>query len=234
MQPAILIVEDDPRLRASFADAVRGASDLRLAGTAGDVADGLRLLIETAPDVLLVDIGLPGGSGIALIAHAHQHLPQCEVMVVTVFADEQSVLACIEAGATGYLLKDACDVDIVQQIRLLCGGGSPISPAIARRLLARVSGRSAMPAAMQDAEAGAQANAQPSAQASARPSALSAQERMVLSLSAKGYNYEEIAGLMKLSHHTVETYVKRIYRKLQVHSKTEAVYEARKLGLMRD
>jgi len=234
MQPAILIVEDDPRLRASFADAVRGASDLRLAGTAGDLADGLRLLIETAPDVLLVDIGLPGGSGIALIAHAHQHLPQCEVMVVTVFADEQSVLACIEAGATGYLLKDACDVDIVQQIRLLCGGGSPISPAIARRLLARVSGRSAMPAAMQDAEAGAQANAQPSAQASARPSALSAQERMVLSLSAKGYNYEEIAGLMKLSHHTVETYVKRIYRKLQVHSKTEAVYEARKLGLMRD
>ena len=234
MQPAILIVEDDPRLRTSFADAVRGASDLRLAGTAGDLADGLRLLIETAPDVLLVDIGLPGGSGIALIAHAHQHLPQCEVMVVTVFADEQSVLACIEAGATGYLLKDACDVDIVQQIRLLCGGGSPISPAIARRLLARVSGRSAMPAAMQDAEAGAQANAQPSAQASAQPSALSAQERMVLSLSAKGYNYEEIAGLMKLSHHTVETYVKRIYRKLQVHSKTEAVYEARKLGLMRD
>ena len=234
MQPAILIVEDDPRLRTSFADAVRGASDLRLAGTAGDLADGLRLLIETAPDVLLVDIGLPGGSGIALIAHAHQHLPQCEVMVVTVFADEQSVLACIEAGATGYLLKDACDVDIVQQIRLLCGGGSPISPAIARRLLTRVSGRSAMPAAMQDAEAGAQANAQPSAQASARPSALSAQERMVLSLSAKGYNYEEIAGLMKLSHHTVETYVKRIYRKLQVHSKTEAVYEARKLGLMRD
>jgi len=234
MQPAILIVEDDPRLRASFADAVRGASDLRLAGTAGDVADGLRLLIETAPDVLLVDIGLPGGSGIALIAHAHQHLPQCEVMVVTVFADEQSVLACIEAGATGYLLKDACDVDIVQQIRLLCGGGSPISPAIARRLLARVSGRSAMPAAMQDAEAGAQASAQASARPSARPSALSAQERMVLSLSAKGYNYEEIAGLMKLSHHTVETYVKRIYRKLQVHSKTEAVYEARKLGLMRD
>lgn len=234
MQPAILIVEDDPRLRTSFADAVRGASDLRLAGTAGDLADGLRLLIETAPDVLLVDIGLPGGSGIALIAHAHQHLPQCEVMVVTVFADEQSVLACIEAGATGYLLKDACDVDIVQQIRLLCGGGSPISPAIARRLLTRVSGRSAMPAAMQDAEAGAQANAQPSAQASAQPSALSAQERMVLSLSAKGYNYEEIAGLMKLSHHTVETYVKRIYRKLQVHSKTEAVYEARKLGLMRD
>lgn len=238
MQPAILIVEDDPRLRTSFADAVRGASDLRLAGTAGDLADGLRLLIETAPDVLLVDIGLPGGSGIALIAHAHQHLPQCEVMVVTVFADEQSVLACIEAGATGYLLKDACDVDIVQQIRLLCGGGSPISPAIARRLLTRVSDRSAMPAAMQDAEAGAQANAQPSAQASAQPSAqpsaLSAQERMVLSLSAKGYNYEEIAGLMKLSHHTVETYVKRIYRKLQVHSKTEAVYEARKLGLMRD
>jgi DNA-binding NarL/FixJ family response regulator len=217
MPPAVLIVEDDPRCRSAFADAVRAAPDLRLAGVAGDLPEGLRLLDITRPDVLLVDIGLPSGSGIDLIRHANVHLPQCETMVVTVFADDRAVLGCIEAGATGYLLKDSRSVDIVQEIRLLCDGGSPISPAIARRLLLRVGGR---PGAMQ-----ATADT---------PASLSAQEQAVLAHSAKGYSYDETARLMGLSRHTVETYVKRIYRKLQVHSKTEALYEARQLGLVRD
>jgi DNA-binding NarL/FixJ family response regulator len=214
MTPSVLIVEDDPRLRDSFAAALHSAGDLRLAGVAADLPEGLALLDSTAPDVLLVDIGLPSGSGIELIRHASRHLPKCESLVVTVFADDRAVIDCIQAGATGYLLKDTRDVDLVQQIRLLLGGGSPISPAIARRLLLRVGGRPD--------------------DASAVPPLLSSQEQAVLAFSAKGYNYEEIAGLMALSRHTVETYVKRIYRKLQVHSKTEAVYEARKLGLVRD
>lgn len=214
---SVLIVEDDPRLRASFSAAIAGAPDLRLAGAAGDLAQGRSLLDALEPDVLLVDLGLPGGSGIELIRHADEHLPQCESMVVTVFGDDESVLECIQAGATGYLLKDARDVDIVQQIRLLRGGGSPISPSIARRLLRRLGGR--------DGERAA---------AGAPPPGLSQREHAVLSMSAKGYNYEEIASLLGLSPHTVDTYVKRIYRKLQVHSKTEAVYEARKLGLVRD
>jgi DNA-binding NarL/FixJ family response regulator len=223
MVPAVLIVEDDPRCSSAFADAVRAAPDLRLAGVAGDVAEGLRLLDDLRPDVLLVDIGLPSGSGIELIRHAHARLPQCETMVVTVFADDRAVLGCIEAGATGYLLKDSRSVDIAQEIRLLCGGGSPISPAIARRLLARMGGRQAMPIA---------AGRAPAEVASAVN--LSVQERSVLTYSAKGYSFDETARLMGLSGHTVETYVKRIYRKLQVHSKTEAVYEGRRLGLVRD
>lgn len=216
MRHSVLIVEDDPRFRTAFADAVRGAAGLRLAGVADDLPEGLRLLEATEPDVLLVDIGLPSGSGIDLIRRAEERLPQCESMVVTVFADDRAVIDCIEAGATGYLLKDSQDIDIVEQIRLLCGGGSPISPAIARRLLTRMSGKNAAPGPSDPAVT------------------LSSQERSVLSMSAKGYNYEEIARLMSLSRHTVETYVKRIYRKLQVHSKTEAVYEARKLGLVDD
>jgi DNA-binding NarL/FixJ family response regulator len=217
MQHTVLIVEDDPQLRTRFADAVREAGDLRLVGVADDLPDGLRLLERTEPDVLLVDIGLPSGSGIELIRRAEQRLPQCNSMVVTVFADDRLVIECIEAGATGYLLKDSREVDIVQQIRLLCEGGSPISPAIARRLLMHFCAEHCA-----------------NTPAAAPVVTLSCQERLVLSMSAKGYNYEEIAGLMSLSHHTVETYVKRIYRKLQVHSKTEAVYEARKLGLMSD
>jgi DNA-binding NarL/FixJ family response regulator len=222
MVTSVLIVEDDPRCRSALASAVRGAAGLRLAGEAGDLADGLHLLDTLRPDVLLVDIGLPGGSGIALIRHARAHLPHCETMVVTVFADEQGVLDCIQAGATGYLLKDADSVDIVQEIHALCAGGSPISPAIARRLLQRVGGR-------------AGAAARPGrGQAADAPASLSAQEQAVLAYSAKGYSFDEIARLMGLSHHTVETYVKRIYRKLQVHSKTEALFEARAHGWIRD
>jgi DNA-binding NarL/FixJ family response regulator len=218
MATSVLIVEDNPSMLATFAEAVRGTHDLWLAGMASDLPEGLRLLKATEPDVLLVDIGLPSGSGIDLIRFARENVPRCEVMVITVFADDQAILACIEAGATGYLLKDARDFDIAHEIRLLCSGGSPISPSIARRLVMRLGG----------AREGSTTNAD------AETAQLSDQELSVLTFSAKGYNFEEIARLMGLSRHTVETYVKRIYRKLQVHSKTEAVYEARKLGLMRD
>jgi DNA-binding NarL/FixJ family response regulator len=239
MVTSVLIVEDDPRCRNAFGTAVRNAADLYLAGLAGDVAEGLRLLDDTRPDVLLVDIGLPSGSGIDLIRHASAHLPHCETMVVTVFADELSVLACIEAGATGYLLKDAYSVDIAHEIRALCAGGSPISPAIARRLLMRVGradggqpgAHATTPAATRGTAPGAATAADP---ADTRPHPLSAQEQSVLAYSARGYSYDETAQLMGLSRHTVETYVKRIYRKLQVHSKTEAVFEARAQGWMRD
>jgi DNA-binding NarL/FixJ family response regulator len=213
MAHSVLIVEDDLRLRASLAQAIRGAVDLKLMGEADDLAEGLRLLDFLQPDVLLVDIGLPSGSGLELIRHAAKQSPQCNVMVITVFAGEQLVLDCIEAGATGYLLKGSSPQDISAQIRSLVAGGSPISPTIARRLLRRFT---------------SQRNSDEAAPT------LSTQEQTVLSMSAKGYSYDEIARLLKLSRHTVETYVKRIYRKLQVHSKTAAVYEGRKLGLVDD
>jgi DNA-binding NarL/FixJ family response regulator len=208
----VVIVEDDNCLRQRFAEAVNSSSGLVLVGEASDLPEGFRTLAEVSPDLLLVDIGLPSGCGIELIRYVYEKHPACDVMVVTVFADEQHVLQCIEAGATGYLLKDASAMDIVKQIGALRAGGSPISPRIARQLLKRF---------------------QPEVK-SDMTFELSRQEQTVLTLSTKGYRYEEIAGMLDISRHTVETYVKRIYRKLQVHSKTEAVYEARKLGLVRD
>jgi DNA-binding NarL/FixJ family response regulator len=213
MPHSVLIVEDDLRLRASLTQAIRGAVDLKLVGEADDLPEGLRLLDAVQPEVLLVDIGLPSGSGLELIRHAAKQSPQCNIMVITVFAAEQLVLDCIEAGATGYLLKGSSPQDIAAQIRSLVAGGSPISPTIARRLLRRFTG--------------------PRNSETDAPT-LSTQEQIVLSMSAKGYSYDEIARLLKLSRHTVETYVKRIYRKLHVHSKTAAVYEGRKLGLVDD
>jgi DNA-binding NarL/FixJ family response regulator len=213
MTYTVLIVEDDPRLRAAFAHAVRGAPEFKLVGDADDLPEGRNLLQSTRPDVLLVDIGLPSGSGLDLIRYAAKHIPECNIMVITVFAEEQIVVSCIEAGATGYLLKDSSSHDIVAQIRLLVGGGSPISPTIARRLLRRLTANRSSEEPHPD---------------------LSSQENTVLSMSAKGYSYDEIAQLLKLSRHTVETYVKRIYKKLQVHSKTQALYEARRRGLVGD
>lgn len=214
MAHSVLIIEDDPRFRAAFTSAVvLGATDLCLAGVADDLPEGIRLLEQIAPDVLLVDIGLPSGSGIELIRRANKRLPKCDVMVVTVFGDEHHVLQCIEAGATGYLLKGSKSIDIVDQIRALLDGGSPISPVIARQLLGRFLPR---PCAVSDAQC------------------LSVQEHAVLEMSSKGYCYEEIAGLLGLSRHTIGTYVKRIYQKLHVHNKSQAIYEARKQGLLRD
>jgi len=209
----VLIVEDDERFRAAFASMVGGAHDMKLVGQAGDVGPGLQLLRDLRPDVLLVDLGLPSGSGVDLIRYANEHLPDTDVMVVTVFGDEPHVMASLEAGATGYLLKDTPADDLTEQIRSLHGGGSPISPVIARQLLLRLT---------------------PQAGPVVDDALLSPQERQVLTLSAKGFSFEEIARMLGVSRHTVMTYVKRSYRKLQVHSKTEAIYEARKLGLVRD
>lgn len=210
----VLLVDDDPRILTIFAEMVAAAPGLRLASTAGDLPQGRRLLDELRPDVLLVDLGLPSGSGIELIRHAHQHLPATDVMVVSVFGDDAHIMASLEAGATGYLLKDSDPADLAAAVRALRAGGSPISPVIARHLLQRLA---PVPTGPVDGEA-----------------LLSPQERQVLTYSAKGFSFEEIARMLGVSRHTVMTYVKRSYRKLQVHSKTEAIYEARKLGLVRD
>ena len=221
MKLRVLIVDDDPAVLQPFVAAVEAAQDMQVVGQAATLAAGLHLLRNTRPDVLLVDLGLPDGDGTALIAEAARSLPDCEAMVVTVFGDEAHVLAAIEAGATGYLLKDASRTEIVEQLRVLKAGGSPISAVIARQMLRRSttwaqSRRSAAEPAM-DGDAN-----------------LSPREREVLQLCAKGYSYEEIAPMLAVSRHTVTTFVKRIYRKLQVHSRTEAVYEGRKRGWVDD
>lgn len=207
----VVLVEDDARFRAAFAAAIEGSSDLGLQALAATLRDGLALLAGPAPDVLLVDLGLPDGSGVDLIKAARVAWPSCDVMVSSVFGDESHVLLSIQAGAVGYLLKDSEPQRIVEQIRSLRAGGSPISPLIARQVLARLR----------------------PAVASAETS-LSARETEVLNYITKGFSYDDIVRLLQVSRPTVLTYVRRIYAKLQVNSKTEAVYEARKLGLTRD
>jgi DNA-binding NarL/FixJ family response regulator len=212
---SVMIVEDKAEFRAEFLDKLAAADDMRVVGTAGSVAEAMALIVGDPVDVLLVDLGLPDGSGLDVIRAAMQRWPgRCDAMVVSVFADEAHVLAAIEAGATGYLLKDSSRERFVQQIRELRAGGSPISPVIARKLLFRF------------------AEAPSAASGETAPVKLTDQERTVLAHAARGYSYDEVAQLMGITRHTVMSYVKRSYRKLQVHSKTEAIYEARRMGLV--
>ena len=218
MALSVLIVEDEARFRSSFVAAIERAQDMKLLGAAANLAEA-RVLLDLSPDVLLVDLQLPDGNGIDLIREASRRLPDCEAVVVTIFGDERHLLDSIEAGATGYLLKDLPPDELVAQIRVLHAGGSPISPVMARRLLSRFSLVEPKSAVVPPPKSGER-------------SVLSEQEVKVLTLAAKGFNYDEIAGLMEVSRHTVQTYVKRSYRKLQVNSKIEALDEARRLHLI--
>ena len=230
----VWVVEDDSHARAFFETSVRRSPQLQWLGGAGSVREALDWLQGdgVAPDVVLVDLGLPDGSGLDVIAAAVARYPQCEPLVISMFGDEDSVLASIEAGALGYIHKDAAPEDIAQTILEMKAGASPISPMIARRVLARyrllqTASRPEPAAAVPPLSAGPVEKADPGR------SLLSGREQEVLTLIARGFSYAEIARLQGLSVHTVQTHIKHLYGKLSVHSKNEAVFEAMRLGLLR-
>jgi DNA-binding NarL/FixJ family response regulator len=218
----VAIVEDDPDFSGALILAVQSCADMRLAGKASTQAEGLAMLAGPPADVLLVDLGLPDGSGIEVIRAAAVQWPSCSIMVSTNFGDETHVMRSIEAGAAGYLLKDSSPSKMSDEIRSLANGGSPISPIIARQVLARFRNTPVAPSSPEPATA-------PDPDA---PPLLSQREKEVLDYITKGFTVHEIAGLMQLSHFTVRTFVRRIYSKLKVTSKAEAIFEARTQGLL--
>lgn len=227
MSIKVLVVEDEPGFSQRFCDAIAAEADLSLCGATRTVA-GARVLLDTlAPDVVLVDLGLPDGDGVDVIRHAMTGDSNRDVMVVTMFSDDGHLIDSIRAGATGYLLKDALPKDIASSIMEVHAGGSPINPAIARRVLQT----------FRKPPAAAPSAAEPSApiapiETTDRPSPLSERETEILRLVAKGLNFKEVASVLAISPHTVITHVKRIYQKLAVHSRGEAVYEASEMGLL--
>jgi DNA-binding NarL/FixJ family response regulator len=219
MTTSVLIVEDEPEFLRRFSAAVTTDPQLRLSAAVSTGKAGLAMLDAQPPDVMLVDLGLPDIGGIELIRHAARTQPSCDVLVVTMFADDEHVMGSIEAGATGYLLKDANSERIAAAIHEVRAGGSPISPSIARRVLQRF--RIAPSAPPQAAPV-----------RSAEASPLSERETEILRLVAKGFSFDTVGEVLSISPHTVVTHVKKIYRKLAVHSRGEAVYEAGQMGLL--
>lgn len=212
-QPAsVLLVEDEPHASERVRQALANAPSLQIVGTAGTLAEARRLLAKDAPDLLVTDLGLPDGSGVELIRSVVRRGLPTACLVHTVFADDQTVFDALEAGALGYLLKDASTDELRRCTLELLAGGSPMSPSIARKVL----GRFRSPAKPVESE-------QPR---------LSPREQEVLELIVKGFKYDEIAKLLGVSAATVATHAQHIYRKLAVSSRSEAAYEAAQLGLV--
>jgi DNA-binding NarL/FixJ family response regulator len=228
----VLVVEDDPQMREFFAASVSRCAELEFAAGVGSVAEAKAWLDNDANtvDVLLTDLGLPDGSGLEVIRYATRLHPRCEPLVISMFGDEDNVLASIEAGALGYIHKDSAPDDIAQTILEMTAGASPISPMIARKVLSKYA-RSKAVAPDVSVRQPAPVTRNGSDEAP-DPALLSPREQEVLNLIARGFSYAEIARLQTVSVHTVQTHIKNLYAKLSVHSKNEAVFEATKLGLL--
>ena len=216
------IIEDDPLAQAWLRSVISTRPDWAVSWTASQCATALQALREhAAPQVVLVDLGLPDGSGIDLITQIAGSQPELLIVVVSVFGDEKRVLASIRAGANGYLLKGVGNQDFVEQMTALLEGGSPMSPGIARLLLENIRGGEAREAGVRvanplDDDIGL----------------FSARQIEIVQLIARGYSYDEIAELMAVSKNTVKTHIKTIYGKLNAHNRSEAVFEAKRYGLI--
>src|SRR5882757_7383166 len=215
---AVLIVEDEPEFRRRFAQIIESVPSMRLVGVAANKREAQAVIEKENFDVMLIDLGLPDGNGIELIRSVSAKKPDCDIMVVTVFGDEQHVVSSIEAGATGYILKDSTPADVISCIRLLRAGGSPVSPVVARSVLRAIRNRMGPAAASRPVP---------------ENNPLSARETEILQLLAKGMSFNEIGEILGISPHTVTAHIKKIYRKLAVHSRGEAVYEASQMGLLK-
>jgi DNA-binding NarL/FixJ family response regulator len=211
---SVAIVEDDPRTRGRFVHALARADRLCLAYATGTVGEMVAWLRNHSVDVLLVDLGLPDGSGLEVIRQCRGLSPGTEIMVISMFGDEAHMMRAFEAGARGYLLKDGTEDDLAAHVLSLSAGGSPMTPIIARQLLTRLSPTPAAP------------------RAATADETLTARERDILAKLARGYTYAETAEILGISPSTVQSHVKNIYSKLAVHSKTEAIHEARQLGIL--
>lgn len=231
----VLVVEDDPLVRRFFCESIRKNGQLSVLHACGTVQEALQFLCThgSEVDVLLTDLGLPDGSGLAVIRAAVSANKACEPLVISMFGDDSSVVQSIEAGALGYIHKDVAPEDISKTILDMRNGESPISPLIARRILQKFRSENHVAESVPENRARFDtADSQALAQKKLLNNQLSARETEILDLIAQGYSYQEISDQVHLSVHTVQTHIKRTYIKLGVHSKNEAVFKAAKLGII--
>lgn len=217
----VVLIEDHTDTRLFFEACIGQHPDLHLAASFDALGPAMAWFEDHAADILLTDLNLPDGSGLSLLRHVAARHPACDMLVISMFGDEDHVVASIEAGAVGYVHKDAGDTDIAQVLLDVKRGASPISPMVARGLLARIKQLQAPVPSLVIPVSPASSGA-----------VLTAREKEVLDLLARGYAYAEIAQLCGVSHHTVQGHIKNIYGKLAVRSRGEAVFEASRLGLI--
>ena len=198
----VAIVDDDDGIRTSLATLIRRAPSLRLVGDYADAEAALKEIPHRPPDVVLMDINLPGLNGVECVRQLKSSLPAVQFLMLTVYEDSDSLFNSLKAGASGYLLKRTASARLLDAIRDVYGGGSPMTPQLARRVVQYFSRPAAGEAPM---------------------ARLTPGEKDFLDQLAKGYAYKEIADRMTISIDTVRSYVRTVYEKLHVHSRTEAV-----------
>lgn len=212
----IVLTEDDEPVRNRLSSLLRGWSGSNLVAECASLSESIAAIEAHPIDLLITDLKLPDGNGIEGIRALRAKQPDAEAMVISVLADETTVLHAIEAGATGYLLKDADSIDLIQAITDLMRGQSPISSRIARVLVRRLGLQTL--------------NGQPERSGK---SILTAREMDILWGIAKGFTNAELAERLGISRQTVPVHIRNIYRKLEASNRSEAVFEATRLGLIR-
>jgi DNA-binding NarL/FixJ family response regulator len=214
----ILLLEDLPEIRAWLRKLVLQVFPGATISESSRVQDAMALVAAVKFDLALVDLGLPDGSGVDVVTRLRDMQPDAQSVVVTIHDDDEHLFPALQAGAFGYILKEQARELITEQLQRISQGEPPLSPSIARRVMAYFSAK-AKPQA-------SSANAMPQVN-------LTDRESEVLLRVAKGYTLPEIGVQLGLSRHTIADYVKQIYRKLNVSSRAEAALEAQRLGLFR-
>ena len=212
----ILLVDDQRLMREGLRTLLELEPDLQVAGEAGDGQAALDAYAALAPDVVLMDIRMPGMDGVEATRRLRERWPRARVIILTTFDDDASVFEGLRAGALGYLLKDVSGHDLAEAVRTVAGGGALIEPSVARRVLAEFA-RLAPPARPLDAGL-------------AEP--FSERERDIVRLLAAGLSNKEIGDRLCLAEGTVKNYVTSILQKLGARDRTQAALRARELGLI--
>jgi len=209
MNIRVAIVDDDEGIRSSLAALIRRAPDLEVTGQYADGATALKEIPAHPPDVVLMDINMPGPKGDECVRQLKAELPRVQFLMLTVYEDSESLFNSLRAGASGYLLKRTAPAKLIEAVRDVHAGGAPLSPQLARRVVQFFS--------------------KPTQEESGL-TRLTPGEREFLDQLAGGYAYKEIADRMNISIDTVRSYVRTVYEKLHVHSRTEAVVKYLKGG----
>lgn len=202
MKSRVSIVEDDRPTRLLLIDIVSGSPDLELVSQYGRCLPAIKELPRDKPDVVLVDINLPDSTGVEVVRRLKPEMPDTQFLILTVYEDNDHIFAALAAGASGYLLKNARRVELLEAISQVLAGGSPMSNGIARKVVQSFS---------------------TPVRTSGNPVALSPREQAVLDLLCKGQLYKEIAESLGVSVPTVNTHIRHIYGKLQVRSRSQAI-----------
>jgi RNA polymerase sigma factor (sigma-70 family) len=205
MPISVSIVEDNDKLRGTLAKVIGRAEGFRFASDYGSAEDALVGLPKVKPDVVLMDINLPGMNGVECVRQLKVLLPSTQIMMLTVYEDTENIFNALAAGASGYMLKRTPVKELIEAIHEVKRGGSPMTTHIARKVVLSFQKTSGQQ------------------QAANELSELSEREQQVLDLLAQGLIYKEIADKLEISYETVHTYIRRIYEKLQVRTRTEAV-----------